>query len=97
MSMRTLTLDELTVDDERSFAGVALYQRLKQSLRRLGHRFQIPAAGEQASWDRVLFLNLTYWSAGEQVADVLCDEHIPADVVAHVAWHHVVGRGIEKL
>jgi hypothetical protein len=96
MGMRTLTLDELTVDDERSFGGVALYQRLKQSLRRSGHRFQIPAAGEQASWDRVLFLNLTYWSAGEQAADVLCDEHIPADVVAHVAWHALAGRELSR-
>jgi hypothetical protein len=96
MSMRTLTLDELTVDDERSFDGVALYQRLKQSLRRSRHRFQIPAAGEQASWDRVLFLNLTYWSAGEQAADVLCDEHIPADVVAHVAWHALAGRELSR-
>jgi hypothetical protein len=96
MSMRTLTLDELTIDDERAFGGVALYQRLKQSLRRSGHRFQIPAAGEQASWDRVLFLNLTYWSAGEQAADVLCDEHIPADVVAHVAWHALAGRELSR-
>ena len=96
MGMRTLTLDELTIDDERSFAGVALYQRLKQSLRRSGHRFQIPAAGEQASWDRVLFLNLTYWSAGAQAADVLCDEHIPADVVAHVAWHALAGRALSR-
>jgi len=96
MSMRTLKLDELTIDDERSFGGVALYQRLKQSLRRSGHRFQIPAAGEQASWDRVLFLNLTYWSAGAEAADVLCDEHIPADVVAHVAWHALAGRELSR-
>jgi hypothetical protein len=96
MGMRNLTLDELTIDDELAFGGVALYQRLKQSLGRSGHRFQIPAAGEQASWDRVLFLNLTYWSAGEQAADVLCDEHIPADVVAHVAWHALAGRELSR-
>ncbi|HEY5088865.1 MAG TPA: hypothetical protein VIK30_02790, partial [Polyangia bacterium] len=42
-------------------------------------------------WDRALFLNLTYWS-GADAADVLCDAHIPADVVAHVAWHRVVSR-----
>lgn len=95
MGMRTLSLDELTIDDERSLGGVALYQRLKQSLRRAGHRFQIPAAGEQSSWDRVLFLNLTYWS-GDQAADVLCDEHIPADVVAHVAWHALAGRELRR-
>jgi len=97
MGMRTLTLDELTIDDERSLGGLALYQRLKQSLRRSGHRFQIPLAGEQAGWDRVLFLNLTYWSGGEPAADVLCDEHIPADVVAHVAWHALASRELGRL
>jgi hypothetical protein len=89
--MRSVSLDELSIDDERCVAGVALYHRLKQALRRSNHRFQIPEAGTQSSWDRVLFLNLTYWS-GANAADVLCDEHIPADVVAHVAWHRVVGR-----
>jgi len=93
--MRTLSLDQLTIDDERSFRGVALYDRLKRALRRSNHRFQIPVAGTQASWDRVVFLNLTYWS-GAPGADVLCDEHIPADVVAHVAWHQVVGQQLAR-
>jgi len=117
MELRAVSLDELTIDDEASVADVALYARLKRALGRSGHRFLIPAvAGAQASWDRVLFLNLTYWSGpagagagpagagssdgadtdgGEPDsagADVLCDEHIPADVVAHVAWHLVAGR-----
>jgi hypothetical protein len=91
MILRTVSLDDLTIDDERSVAHVALYDRLKQALRRSGHRFRIPAAGTRASWDRVLFLNLTYWG-GEDGADVLCDDHIPADVVTHVAWHCVVSR-----
>jgi hypothetical protein len=93
--MRTATIDELTIDDERSVARVALYDRLKQALRRSDHRFQIPSLGAQASWDRVLFLNLTYWN-GLHAADVLCDEHIPADVVAHVAWHQVVSRQLAR-
>jgi hypothetical protein len=93
--MRTVSLDELIIDDERSVRGIALYDRLKQALRRSNHRFQIPEAGAQASWDRVLFLNLTYWS-GAQAADVLCDEHIPADVVAHVAWHQIVSRQLAR-
>lgn len=93
--MRTVSLDELTIDDERSVRGVALYDRLKQALRRSDHRFQIPAAGAQVGWDRALFLNLTYWN-GAHAADVLCDEHIPADVVAHVAWHQVVSRQLAR-
>jgi hypothetical protein len=91
MILRTVSLDELTIDDEHAVAHVALYDRLKQALRRSGHRFRIPAPGTRVSWDRALFLNLTYWG-DEDGADVLCDDHIPADVVAHVAWHCVVSR-----
>lgn len=40
------------------------------------------------SWDRSVFLNLTFWGATES-ADVLMDDHIPADVVCHIAWHHL--------
>jgi hypothetical protein len=96
MVLRTLSLDDLTIDDERSVAGVALYGRLKQALRRSGHRFHVPAEGARTSWDRALFLNLTYWTS-DVGADVLCDRHIPADVVAHVAWHGVVSRQLATL
>ncbi len=88
--MRSVPLDDLTIDDERSFAHVALYARLKQALQRSDQRFLIPAADEAISWDRALFLNLTYWTG----ADVLCEDHIPADVVAHVAWHHLASRAL---
>ncbi len=91
MAFRTVSLDELTIDDERSLRAVALYDRLKQALRRSAYRFSIPAPGATASWDRVLFLNLTYWG-GPAAGDVLCDDHIPADVVAHVAWHQLASR-----
>jgi hypothetical protein len=91
VAFRTVSLDELTIDDERSLRSVALYDRLKQALRRTAYRFSIPAPGAAASWDRVLFLNLTYWG-GPRAGDVLCEDHIPADVVAHVAWHHLASR-----
>ena len=95
MELRPVSLDDLTIDDARSVAHVALYGRLEQALRRSKHRFLVPAAGARVSWDRALFLNLTYWNDAEG-ADVLCDDHIPADVVAHVAWHHVVGRELAR-
>ncbi|HSY40212.1 MAG TPA: hypothetical protein VLA79_11810 [Polyangia bacterium] len=88
MQFRPATLDELTIDDRAPLTGVAIYQRLETFLRGSGHRFLIPEARQQASWDRALFLNLTYWNV-EAGADVLCDDHIPADVVAHVAWHEL--------
>ncbi len=88
MPLRSLSLDEITIEDEGSFAHVGLYARLKQALRSSRHRFFVPAPGTHASWDRVLFLNLTFWNA-EQGADVLCESSLAADVVAHAAWHHL--------
>jgi hypothetical protein len=93
MALRDLTLDDLTIDDEASFRHVALYGQLKEVLRQARHRFQVPASDAPASWDRALFLNLTYWSAGEE-ASVLCDEHIAPDVIAHTAWHHLAAKAL---
>jgi len=87
---RTLSLDDLHIEDERSFRHVGLYDELKQALRRDEYRFRVPS-GAPASWDRVLFLNLTFWDPGEQ-GDVLPAATIPADVVTHVAWHHLSRR-----
>jgi hypothetical protein len=95
MPLRTVSLDQLTIDDEPAFAKLPLYPRLKEVLRRSGHRFYVPAPGTTASWDRALFLNLTYWS-GEEGADVLCDQHLAADVVTHIAWHHLVGEQVTR-
>jgi hypothetical protein len=95
MPLRTVSLDELTIDDEAAFLAVPLYPPLKRALGRSGHRFLVPAPGTQASWDRALFLNLTFWGGGD-AADVLCEDHLPADVVAHAAWHHVVGAQLAR-
>lgn len=94
MRFRSLTLDELQIEDERSFRHVALYDELKQVLRRDGYRFRVPPEGARVSWDRVLFLNLTFWDPAEQ-GDVLMDEHLDADVVTHVAWHHLTRKALE--
>ena len=93
LRFRLVTLDDLTIDDRSAFEGVALYGRLERILRRSAHRFRIPEQGQTVSWDRALFLNLTYWNDAEE-ADVLCDDHIPADVVAHVGWHKVVSLSL---
>jgi hypothetical protein len=90
MPLRTTSLDELVIDDEPAFASLPLYARLKEAVRKSGHRFLLPAGGAPTSWDRALFLNLTYWN-GEAGSDVLCDEHVAADVVTHIAWHHIAG------
>ncbi|MEO6029382.1 MAG: hypothetical protein ABIR79_21160, partial [Candidatus Binatia bacterium] len=93
--LRSVTLDELIIDDEASFAGVALYARLKKMLRQSGHRFHVPSDETAISWDRALFLNLTFWDAAES-ADVLCEARLPADVLTHVAWHHLAAREIAR-
>ncbi|HVZ73112.1 MAG TPA: hypothetical protein VHJ20_12105 [Polyangia bacterium] len=95
MPLRRLFLDDLTIDDASDFRGVALYARLAEELRRARHVFQVPGEGEAASWDRALFLNLTYWSPTEE-ASVLTEPRVAADVVAHTALHHVVGRELAR-
>jgi hypothetical protein len=94
--LHSVTLDELAILDEASFAHVAAYAQLKRALRKAAHRFHVPAHGAVLSWDRATFLNLTFWSA-EEGADVLCERSIPADVVAHVAWHHLAGPQLARL
>jgi hypothetical protein len=96
MSLLRVSLDELIITDEASFAHVAVYARLKRVVNEIGHAFQIPARGAALSWDRAAFLNLTFWSAGES-SDVLCDASISADVVAHIAWHHLAATELARL
>jgi hypothetical protein len=91
---RSLALNDLTIADERSLRHVGLYDELKQALQRDGYRFRVPEGGA-ASWDRVLFLNLTFWDPGEQ-GDVLGSDVIPVDVVTHVAWHHLARKALAK-
>jgi hypothetical protein len=93
MPLSAVTLDALTIEDESAMASIEVYPRLKQVLQRAGHRFYVPANGETASWDRTVFLNLTYWG-GPESGDVLCDASIPADVVAHTAWHHLATEAV---
>lgn len=96
MPLKSVTLDDLVIDDDDAFATIDVYPRLKDVLRRAGCRFLVLSDDTQQSWDRATFLNLTYWSSGD-AADVLCEPRIAADVVAHVAWHHLAAQQLEKL
>ena len=84
-------LKDLTVEDERSFRHVGLYRDLKDVLG--DYRFRILPEELRGRWDRALFLNLTFWGANEG-GDVLVADEIPADVVAHVAWHHLAAKAL---
>lgn len=93
MRLASRTLAELTVEEGATFRKIALWRALERVLSEGGYRFRVPARG--ARWDRVVFLNLTYWSAAEQ-GDVLPARRIPADVVAHVAWHALARRALPR-
>lgn len=96
MPLKSVTLEALIIDDDDAFAAIDVYPRLKDVLRRAGCRFLVLSEGTQQSWDRATFLNLTYWAAGDAV-DVLCEPRIAADVVVHVAWHHLAAQKLETL
>lgn len=96
MRLERVTLDKLRIEDERSYRHVGLYDALKRALMRDKVLFWVPGAGtKEARWDRVLFLNLTFWAPGEP-GDVLEKKSIPADVLMHAAWHHVTRRALVK-
>ncbi len=86
-------VDQLTIDDEPAFRPVGLYGDLKEVLRRSGYRFRVLPRSLAGRWDRALLLNLTFWGASEG-GDVLVDRSLPADVVAHAAWHHLASRAL---
>ena len=96
MPLLSVPLEKLTIVDEASFSHVAAYAALKRTLRGSSHRFLVAAPGSSLSWDRATFLNLTFWSAQDST-DVLCDESVPADVVAHIAWHGLATAALARL
>ena len=87
------TVDELTIEDERSFRHVALYGDLKETLSRAKYPFRVLEGQLEGRADRALLLNLTFWGP-EAGGDVLDTATLPADVVAHAAWHHLAVRAL---
>jgi hypothetical protein len=92
-AFRRRTVDELTIEDERSFRHVALYADLKEVLRRAKYPFRVLPEGLEGRADRALLLNLTFWGA-DAGGDVLESDTLPADVVAHAAWHHLAAKAL---
>jgi len=87
-------LDDLTIEDEDSFRHVGLYADLKAILRKDGFVFRLLPA-DLARWDHALLLNLTFW-AESAAGDILVDEYLDADVLAHAAWHHLAARNLRN-
>lgn len=92
-SFRLCGIDDLEIEDEKSFRHVKLYADLKEVLRLAEYKFRVMPEGPLARWDRALLLNLTFWGA-DTGGDVLVDTVLDADVVTHVAWHHLASRAL---
>ncbi len=87
------SLDELTIGDEASLRHVGLYADLKEVLHRADYPFRVLPKSRAPRNDRALLLNLTYWSP-DAGGDLLVDDRIEADVVAHTAWHYLAARSL---
>ncbi len=96
MALHTVTshrLDELEiVDDEAFTAHVPYYPQLKQVVVDSGYPFLVLPKTKTPRFDHSSLLNLTFWSG--TAGDVLVDRVIDADVVAHVAWHHLTKKAL---
>lgn len=84
-----MRLDDLEILEDSLFEKIALYRQLKTNLAGSALRFEVL---EGASFHRVKLLNLTLWQPTSNL-ELLSSAQIPADVVAHVAWHRA-GAGI---
>ena len=91
MALRRMAIEALEIEDEASFRHVAIYAALKRALVHDGVQFAAPEPGPIATDADTLLLNLAFYKPGG-VAEILVDEHISADQLAHSAWHHVVAR-----
>jgi hypothetical protein len=90
----TVGIDRISVRGERALQHLGVYGALKRMLVADQFGFRVPSAGSKhAHADRVLFLNLTFWNAAV-ASDVLIDESIDADVLAHTAWHHAARKAL---
>ena len=90
MPLRRVPLDDLTLRGERAFRPIAVYATLKRMLLADGFTVRVPDGAHPHS-DRVTFLNLTYWNARDP-SDVLVDDTLEADVLAHAGWHHAARK-----
>jgi hypothetical protein len=91
--LEAVTLSALTIRDDAAFAAMEVYGRLKARLTRDGYAFRVPARAHALAWEETLLLNVVFWN-GATGEDVLEDRAIDADVVAHIAWHHVVRQAL---
>ena len=94
MTLRSVGIDQISIRGERALQHLGVYGALKRMLVTDHFGFRVPSVGSKhAHADRVLFLNLTFWNAAV-ASDVLLDDSIDADVLAHTAWHHAARKAL---
>lgn len=91
-ALRSLTLEQLEIEDESVFKRIGLFRDLKARLIRDGYQVRVMPQG-QGRWDHALLLNLAFWQA-RGGGDILVDEVLAADVVCHIGWHHLAGTAL---
>lgn len=88
--LEEVRLQDLEILDEASFEHVGVFRALRRWLERSEHRFLVPQ-GEPVSFARALVLNLAFFDPSAP-RDVLPERVLPADVLAHVAWHDLAAE-----
>jgi hypothetical protein len=92
--LESVVLDQLTIDDKRSFRHVAIYDALERVLRDDAVSFLVPAADSSLARDeQVLLLNLAFWDPAS-LGEVLSERRLTADMVTHNGWHHAGRRAL---
>jgi len=95
--MKTLVparLADLEVLDEDAFEHVSVFRALRRWLERSSHEFLVPREGE-LPFARALVLNLAFFDPTSP-SDVLPERALPADVLAHVAWHAIAAERLSS-
>lgn len=90
MPLVAVGLADLDVIDEDAFAHVGIFRALRRWMEQSRHVFLVPAEAE-LPFARALVLNLAFFDPAAP-RDVLTDRTLPADVLAHVAWHAIAAE-----
>jgi hypothetical protein len=95
-SFTSKPLRKLHLQDAASFKALTLYHALYDALCAAKYTFRVLPKQDTGRWDRALNLNLTFWSA-DAGGDILVDDSIAPDVIAHVAWHHLASKAFSVI
>ncbi len=91
-ALEAVRLGDLEVLDVASFEHVGVFRALRRWLEQSEHTFLVPRDAP-ISFARALVLNLAFFDPAKP-SDVLPERALPADVLAHVAWHALAAERV---